>query len=137
MKRFLPLMSFFVIFALGVPALLAKAPPQPPAGTIELNWTKRPVQFSHEGHLKALGGTSCSSCHHPVGGKTVYQSCAAKGCHDNLNSKDTSPQSYYQAIHKAEGTQHNSCVSCHTKKAGQDPAAIKRLAGCRGSGCHP
>jgi hypothetical protein len=112
---------------------LAAGPAAPPDG--ELAWTRRPVPFSHSAH--AAASVDCASCHHPGADQQPYQPCAAAGCHDNLNSRDTSLRSYYLATHQNENPERHSCVSCHAGRAGDDPPEQKRLAGCRGSVCHP
>ncbi|MDR2051574.1 MAG: cytochrome c3 family protein [Deltaproteobacteria bacterium] len=144
-KKALPLLPA-ILACLGVPAAFSSASPavQPPAAPTELNWTRRPVPFSHQTHLRALSGPaaalalvpSCASCHHPVQGEIPYLSCAVKGCHDNLNSRDSSVRSYYLATHKKEKEPFWSCLSCHLAQAGQDPERLKTLAGCRASLCH-
>jgi hypothetical protein len=122
-------------------AALASTPPCPEKPG-ELNWTRRPVTFSHQTHFAALSAGKnpdalCVSCHHPVHGEAVFLTCAARGCHDNLNEKDLSLQSYFQATHKKDAENFDSCLSCHERKAGDSPAEKKRLAGCRESACHP
>ena len=145
MKRtFACILLFLLVSGTAMAAVVATASPAPPApeGSSELNFTRRPVTFSHESHFQGMGVTakpeeSCTACHHPVGGKVAYITCASKGCHDNLNQKDTSVRSYFLAMHKKEDPLHASCVSCHDKAAAGDPAREKALTGCRNSVCHP
>lgn len=116
--------------------------PHAPDGMIEMNWTRRPVMFSHERHFTANGVAAddpqtCTLCHHPVQGKTPHMPCAAAGCHDNMRSKAVEPNAYFQATHKEEKETCDSCVSCHTRLAGDDLEKLKRLAGCNESACHP
>jgi Class III cytochrome C family. len=119
-------------------------PVEAPEEAREMNWTRRPVVFSHQVHAKALAGKKtndphayCARCHHPVNGETPYLTCASPECHDNLNQKDKSVQSYYLATHKKKKETFYSCISCHEEQAGDDIAAMKRLAGCKQSACHP
>lgn len=119
---------------------------EPPGEQTEMNWTRRPVPFSHQVHAEGLARTRegaeagqgyCALCHHPVKGETPYLTCASPDCHDNLNPKDKSVRSYYLATHKKQKETFHSCVSCHEEVAGDDAAAMKRLAGCKQSACHP
>jgi hypothetical protein len=110
--------------------------PESPREPSELNWTRRPVPFDHTAHLSNLGAESCTSCHHAEADRTYYRSCADSGCHDNLNPRDVSPQSYYLAMHKQNPEKFASCVSCHTQEAEGDLERLKLLAGCRNSVCH-
>ncbi|GFH63277.1 MAG: cytochrome c class III [Candidatus Desulfovibrio kirbyi] len=117
----------------------ATAAVEAPRTPTELNWTSRPVLFSHQIHFGALGGdaaTQCASCHHPVEGDIPYKTCATHDCHDNLDKRDTSPRSYYLAIHKNKKEKYWSCVSCHEQRAGEDVEAIKKMVGCNASVCH-
>jgi hypothetical protein len=123
---------FSVSLSLAAESVRPEAPPKPS----ELNWTRRPVPFDHSSHLRVLGGEACASCHHPGAERNYYRSCADAGCHDQLNARDLTPQSYYQATHKAAPDNFNSCVSCHTLSAAGEPEELKRLAGCRNSVCH-
>ena len=116
----------------------AAAPEQPS----EMNWTRRPVPFSHQAHFTALSDRGsqeelCVLCHHPVEGRESFLTCATEGCHDELNPKDKSVQSYFQATHKKKTETFHSCVSCHEQAAGSDTGRKKRLAGCKDSACHP
>jgi hypothetical protein len=144
-KAALPLLPV-ILACLGIPAAFSSpsAPVRPPDAPTELNWTRRPVPFSHQTHLKALSGPAsglaseplCASCHHPVQGEIPYLTCAARGCHDNLNSRDVTLRSYYLATHNKENGTFRSCLSCHLEHAGQDQTRLKALAGCRASLCH-
>jgi hypothetical protein len=135
----------------------------PPPGPAELNWSRKPVLFSHQTHLNApalrsraraaelyprrSGGEEanspssadsevCVSCHHPVNGVTRHLTCATQDCHDNFNPRDKSARSYYLATHAAPKVIFYSCVACHTEQAGNDAAAVKRMAACEDSVCH-
>ncbi|MDR1124873.1 MAG: cytochrome c3 family protein [Deltaproteobacteria bacterium] len=137
MKKTLFLMAFCLSFCAAAYAATA-----PPEQSSELNWTRRPVVFSHQAHFTGIAerdapAETCTLCHHPLGEKQVFQTCAAAGCHDNLDAKDKSLQSYYQATHKRKTDTYDSCVSCHTEVAGKDAAMKKRLIGCKESACHP
>jgi hypothetical protein len=123
---------FFVPLALAAEG----GRPGAPHESSELNWTRRTVPFDHSSHLQVLGEEACASCHHPYTDQNYYRSCADAGCHDQLNARDLSPQSYYQAIHKKTPENFSSCLSCHTLTAGEEPEELKRLAGCRNSVCH-
>ena len=117
------------------------APPSPPDKPSEMNWTRRPVPFSHQTHFEGLADRGspeavCVLCHHPVESGDVYLTCATEGCHDDLNPKDKSVRSYFQATHKKKKETLYSCVSCHEEVAGSDISAKKRLAGCKDSACH-
>ena len=132
---------FVSLFTILACATAIAAVPVPPEAASELNWTRRPVPFSHAAHFAGLGvqndpSGACISCHHPVNGEAVYATCASKGCHDNLNQKDISVHSYYLATHKKETERYFSCVSCHEKQAGEELDRRKGLAGCKGSVCH-
>ena len=72
-----------------------------------------------------------------MNGKEEYKSCASAGCHDAMGQKEKGINSYYQAVHKMKDVQHQSCVSCHTKAAGDDKDKKKELVGCAKSKCHP
>jgi hypothetical protein len=110
--------------------------PESPQSPSELNWTRRTVPFDHSAHLRTPGAASCISCHHSETDETYYRSCADAGCHDNLDPRDVSPQSYHLAVHKQNPEQFASCVSCHTQEAGDDLERLKLLTGCRNSVCH-
>jgi hypothetical protein len=104
-----------------------------------MNWTPRPVPFSHAGHRAGPDSARerCAACHHPVQEEIPYLTCASKGCHDNLDRRNTGPNSYYLAVHQTPRGRHRSCVSCHEEHAGDDLARLKKLAGCEESVCHP
>ena len=130
------------LVCIGFLCTAALASPAPPRESTEMNWTRRPVLFSHSTHLNALDrGTApeqtCALCHHPVKGEVLFLTCTSPDCHDNLNQKDLSVHSYYQATHKKTKDSFYSCLSCHEERAGDDLARIKRLAGCKESACHP
>jgi hypothetical protein len=117
--------------------------PAPPApdGLTEMNWTRRPVMFSHQRHFTANNVAaddprSCILCHHPVQGKMLYKPCAETGCHDNMRSKATDANAYFQATHKQEKGPYNSCVSCHTQVAGTELEHLQHFTGCNESVCH-
>ena len=135
-----PFMVLFCFMFLCLAAFAASGV-QPPEGTIDMRLTRKPVLFSHQTHLAALAGgaateDTCVACHHLVENTPVFQSCAADGCHDNLNPRDVSPRSYYLATHKKEKTSFNSCLSCHIQQAGDVLEEKKRLVGCKKSACH-
>jgi hypothetical protein len=118
----------------------ASAAVLPPSGPVELNWSRRPVMFSHQAHLNASalqrGEDICLLCHHPVGDTARHLSCATRDCHDNLNPRDTSVRSYYLAVHAVPKRRFYSCAACHTEQAGDDAVKMKYMAGCEKSACH-
>lgn len=116
-------------------ALTALARPAVPADGLKMELTKKSVTFDHSVHEKA--GIDCSQCHHKVKGEEHYEKCSTAGCHDNLDQKDKSVNSYYQAMHKFKDNQHASCVSCHREKAGDDKDKKKAMTACAKSSCHP
>jgi hypothetical protein len=142
MKKSFRRCAFPALLAFALPAAAAEtvtAPREP----VEMNWTRRTVLFSHPAHLAALGGAqgeNCVFCHHPVEEENPRRSCAVKGCHDDLKSRNTDDaRSYYAATHRDVKTRHWSCVSCHTQRvqrAGDEPERVKRLTGCEASACH-
>ena len=136
-----PFMVVLLSLSLSMAAFAASRV-QPPEGTIDLRLTRKPVYFSHQTHFAALAGgvaqeDTCIACHHLVENSPVFQSCAADGCHDNLNPRDVSPRSYYLATHKKVKETFNSCLSCHIQQAGDVLEEKKRLVGCKNSACHP
>ena len=132
MKKLLTLAIFCMMAALVIPAFAAQ--PEVPADGLKLNkGGKKEVVFNHGTHKEI----ACVECHHQVDGKEDYRSCATAGCHDAMGQKEKGINSYYQAMHKVKDPQHQSCVSCHTKTAGDDKDLKKQLAGCAKSACHP
>ncbi len=129
MKRLLVLLAL-VVCAYALPAFANQ--PAVPEGPITMEKTKQPVVFNHSTHTTA----ACEDCHHPVDGVATYQPCSTAGCHDAMGMKEKGVNSYYQAMHKAKGTQYDTCVSCHVKVAGKDKAKRKELTSCKGSACH-
>jgi hypothetical protein len=145
----------------GTGTTAAASPPPEPT---ELNWSRRPVLFSHQTHLNAPalrnragaaqlpperpdGGKGensppvadtdvCTLCHHPVNGIRQHLTCATQDCHDNLNPKDKSVRSYYLATHAAPKGLFYSCVACHEEQAEDDAPTMKRMIGCENSACH-
>ncbi|MDR2050834.1 MAG: cytochrome c3 family protein [Deltaproteobacteria bacterium] len=126
---------FFIglLFLLGLFVMTAAAAPEVPADGLKMDRVKKVVVFNHSTHADL----KCVDCHHPVNEVEDYRSCATAGCHDNLDQKDKSVNSYYQAFHKAKGAKFETCVSCHTKAAGNDRDKKRELAGCAKSKCHP
>ncbi|MDR2825721.1 MAG: cytochrome c3 family protein [Deltaproteobacteria bacterium] len=111
-----------------------------PQDSIDIDRTRRPVLFSHQSH----GAVQCASCHHTEEAQATRvdvqgKSCASANCHDNMDSRDTSINSYYLAMHKKEKDKYWSCLSCHTEYTEQsatDAGRTKELIGCKDSGCH-
>ncbi|SHN63732.1 cytochrome c3 family protein [Desulfovibrio litoralis] len=127
--------SIFILALLAIAAFAVTAfaeQPATPADGLKMAATKKVVTFNHSSH-KDL---KCADCHHPVDGKESFKKCSASGCHDNLDQKDKSVNSYYQAIHKAKDPKHNSCISCHKEKVGDDKDLKKKMLACKGSNCH-
>ncbi len=116
--------------ALTVPALAEQ--PAVPEGPIKMEYVKKVVTFDHKDHEEI----PCGSCHHPVDGKETFEKCATAGCHDKLDQKDKSVNSFYRAMHDKKG-KFQSCVACHTEEAKKNPAKKKELTSCNGSSCHP
>ncbi len=132
MKKLLILGIFCITAALVLPALAAQ--PEAPADGIKMNKTgKKEVTFNHSTHKEV----KCGECHHPVDGKEDYRPCSTAGCHDNLDKADKSVHSYYQIMHKTKDAKHQTCISCHAAKAGDDKEKKKELTGCAKSKCHP
>lgn len=132
MKKIFLLGLLLLVTAFALTAMAAA--PNAPADGLKMSRTKKKtVVFNHSTHKEI----TCVECHHPVDGKEDYRSCATAGCHDNLDQKDKSINSYYAAMHKAKGTKFETCVSCHTRTAGADKEKKKELAGCAKSKCHP
>ena len=132
MRKMFILGVFCILAAFVLPALAAQ--PEAPADGLKMEKSgKKVVVFNHGTHKTF----KCVDCHHPVNGKEDYRPCATAGCHDIQGQKDKSVNSYYQAMHKAKDPQHQSCVSCHAKQAGDDKDKKKELTGCAKSKCHP
>ncbi|MDL2285417.1 cytochrome c3 family protein [Desulfovibrio sp. OttesenSCG-928-F07] len=130
MKKIFLLGLMLLISAFAITAIAA---PTAPADGYKMAKTKKPVVFNHSTHT----AIKCAECHHPVNGKEDYRACSTAGCHDNMDQKDKSINSYYQAMHKAKGAKFDTCISCHNKVAGADKDKKKALSGCAKSKCHP
>ena len=131
MKKLLILAIFCMLAALVLPAFAAQ--PDTPADGTKLNkGGKKEVIFNHSTHKDV----ACIDCHHLVEGKEDFRACATAGCHDAIGQKEKGINSWYQAVHKMKDVQHQSCVSCHTKVAGDDKDKKKELTGCAKSKCH-
>ena len=132
MRKLLILGIFCMMAVLVLPALAAQ--PEAPADGFKMNkGGKKEVIFNHSTHK----AQACGDCHHPVDGKEDYRSCNTAGCHDNIDPKDKSINSYYQMIHKKKDTKFQTCMSCHEKTAGDDKEKKKELTACAKSKCHP
>ena len=132
MRKLFVLGVFCLLAAFVLPALAAQ--PDVPADGIKMEKSgKKVVVFNHSTHK----AQKCVECHHPVNGKEDYRKCSTEGCHDVMGQKEKGEKSYYQAIHKAKETKHESCLSCHTKAAGEDKEKKKELTACAKSKCHP
>ncbi len=132
MRKLLILGIFCMMAVLVLPALAAQ--PEVPADGFKMNkGGKKEVIFNHSTHKTQ----TCVECHHPVDGKEDFRSCTTAGCHDNIDPKDKSINSYYQMIHKKKDSQHQTCVGCHEKTAGDDKDKKKELTACAKSKCHP
>ena len=132
MRKLLLLGIFCLTAVLALPVLASQ--PEVPADGIKMNkGGKKEVIFNHSTHKKP----ACGECHHPVDGKEDYGACSKAGCHDKLDPKDKSVNSYHLVIHKKKDTKFQTCVSCHEKTAGDDKDKKKELAGCAKSKCHP
>lgn len=132
MKKLLIVGIFCMTAVLALPVLAAQ--PDVPADGIKMNkGGKKEVIFNHSTHKDQ----ACVDCHHPVDGKEDFRPCATAGCHDNLDPKDKSINSYHQIAHKKKDTKFQTCMSCHEKTAGDDKAKKKELTACAKSKCHP
>lgn len=130
MKKILMLsLSILVAVALAMPAIAAR--PEAPVGPMKMALTSKPVTFNHDTHASV----DCAVCHHEVNGVENYGKCGDAGCHDAFGPKEKGKNSYYRLAHDKK--MENSCISCHTKVAGQDKDKKKALTGCKGSACHP
>ncbi len=131
MKKFLSIgivCAALVCFA-ALPVLNAA---DAPADGLSMAKTPKPVTFNHSTHT----GDDCKVCHHTWDGAAPVKKCSEAGCHDNMDKKDKSVNSYYQAMHSKKAAKA-TCVSCHKKVAGKDKAKKKQLTGCKKSACHP
>ena len=112
--------------------------PLAPTEDIKMALTDKPVVFSHVIHENAE--VACEACHHPVAGTEAiqYVKCSTAGCHDILDSKDKSQNSYYRAFHDRTSKfgYDASCIKCHTEVAKEKPEMKKALTSCKGSSCH-
>ncbi len=88
--------------------------------------------FNHSTHKDV----SCETCHH-VEGEQQYAGCTVDGCHNIMDKKDKSVNSWYKVTHGKGSDKHPSCLSCHKKTAGKDKEKRKQLTGCKKSACHP
>ena len=131
MKKSIIILALIAVAAFAVTAFAEQ--PQVPADGLKMEKTKNNVIFNHTSHKDI----KCIECHHPVDGKENFQKCSDAGCHDILDQKDKSVNSYYQAMHKAKDNKHQSCISCHKEKAGDDKDKKKEMLACKGSKCHP
>lgn len=93
------------------------------------------VNFNHLSH----SNYECVECHHQwdPGCGEPPKPCSYSGCHDVMDKKEKSKSSYYKIIHDMRPKEISTCVSCHRETAGGDKEMKKKLAGCRGSVCHP
>ncbi len=127
MNKRLVFCIFVLVSALALPALAAERPEAPADGHTMQKGGKGEVVFNHSTHATV----ECGACHHPVEGKEDYRPCSTAGCHDLLGQKAKGVNSYYQAIHKRKDPQHQSCLSCHYKEAGEDQEKLKPLRNCK------
>lgn len=117
--------------ALVLPALAAQ--PAAPEGPLKMALTGKPVMFDHAVH----SARTCADCHHAVNGEENYQKCSTAGCHDIIDQKDRTVNSYYRVMHDRKITQFSSCLSCHFEVVTDLPDRKKDLTSCVGSLCHP
>ncbi len=130
MKKFLSMgliCAALVCFA-ALPALNAA---DAPADGLKLAATEKPVVFNHSTHK----ATDCKACHHKWDGAAPIQKCNNAGCHDVMDKKDKTVNSYYQAMHNKKAAKP-TCLSCHVDAAGKDKELKKKLTSCKGSACH-
>lgn len=127
------LASACLVCAVALPSLHAV---DVPADGIEMDYydggeKNLMTVFNHSTHTDA----KCEDCHH-VEGDQQYAGCTTEGCHDVMDKKDKSVNSWYMVIHGKQGEKH-TCMSCHKEVAGTDKEKKKALLGCKGSACHP
>lgn len=127
MRKWLLLGIFAMLAVLAVPALATEKPEAPADGHKMGKGSKGEVIFNHTTHKTV----ECGTCHHPVEGKEDYRPCSTAGCHDVFGQKAKGVNSYYQAIHKRKDPQHQSCLACHYKEAGEDQEKLKLLKNCK------
>ena len=129
MKKHL-FLSCLLSLVLAAPALASQ--PAVPDKPLEFKGSKKTVIFNHSTHTTV----ECVVCHHNVDGKPNYQKCATSGCHDDLTGRK-GVKSLYAAVHTKKGLKQETCLSCHTKLATEQPDKKKELTGCAKSKCHP
>lgn len=86
------------------------------------------VKFSHYEHQDV----NCVKCHHTWDGNTQIKSCAASGCHDELEHKGE-PHSYFKAFHTAQSDR--SCRGCH-KMLNKEGKTDLQITPCANNICH-
>lgn len=120
-------------YGIGAPPVDAAEQPTPPQNPLPLQYLKKTVDFPHLPHT----GLTCVSCHHTWDGESVMPKCTNSGCHDVMDPKDKSVQSFYKVIHGRGSKDVASCLSCHKVEAKKQPDKRKYLTGCTQSACHP
>jgi cytochrome c553 len=134
MKKWLILMACVALLGLtALPAMTADAPDGITLDHFKGEPNNLVTTFNHSTHAEY----ECAECHHKWDGEGTPQSCADAGCHDVMDKKDKTAHSYYLVIHNMRPKELSTCVSCHKEKAGADKEMRKKLAGCKGSVCHP
>ena len=131
MKRvFIILTGTAMIMAFSMAALNAA---DVPADGTELAYLEKIVVFNHSTHA----AQACEDCHHMWDGSSDVQGCTTAGCHDIMDRKDKTVQSFYKVIHGKGSDEVASCLSCHKEVAGKDKDLKTKLTKCKNSACHP
>jgi hypothetical protein len=134
MKKWLVLMASVALLCLtALPAISADAPDNLTMDHYTGEANNLVVTFNHSAHADY----ECSECHHKWDGSGDPQPCSDSGCHDVMDKKDKTVNSYYKVLHDMRPKELSTCVSCHREVAGDDREKKRELAGCRGSVCHP
>ncbi len=111
----------------------AEEQPTPPDKPLHLEYLKKAVDFPHAPHA----GSPCTTCHHTWTGGEPMPKCSDSGCHDVMDPKDKTVQSFYKMVHGRGSEAIPSCLSCHKAEAKKQPEKRKALTGCAKSACHP
>lgn len=134
-KTFIVVAVMAMVCALALPSLHAvDAPDGIMLDHFKAEKNNLVVPFNHSTHADL----ECTECHHMWDGSSEIQGCTTEGCHDVMDKKDKSANSWYKVTHDRR-TELSSCVGCHKELdvVKSDKAKKKELTSCRGSACHP